>query len=82
MSSHVFYEFLAQQKLIILDGALATELEARGLDLNDPSWSAKALLGEVSIVFLVTPIHQNTLKSQGRLSSAKANVADNSAKNH
>ncbi len=27
----------------ILDGALATELEARGCDLNDPLWSARVL---------------------------------------
>jgi homocysteine S-methyltransferase len=29
---------------MILDGALATELEARGCDLRDPLWSAKVLL--------------------------------------
>jgi homocysteine S-methyltransferase len=29
---------------VILDGAMATELEARGCDLNDPLWSAKVLL--------------------------------------
>ena len=29
---------------LIADGALATELEARGCDLNDPLWSAKVLL--------------------------------------
>ena len=30
--------------LVVLDGALATELERRGCDLNDPLWSAKVLL--------------------------------------
>lgn len=30
--------------VMILDGALATELEARGADINDPLWSAKILL--------------------------------------
>ena len=30
--------------LIVLDGALATELERRGCDLRDPLWSAKVLL--------------------------------------
>ena len=30
--------------LLILDGAMATELERRGADLNDPLWSAKMLL--------------------------------------
>ncbi len=35
---------LESQKAIILDGALATELERRGCDLNDPLWSARVLL--------------------------------------
>lgn len=35
---------LARQPVVILDGALATELEARGCDLDDPLWSAKVLL--------------------------------------
>lgn len=35
---------LAQYPIIILDGALATELERRGCDLDDPLWSAKILL--------------------------------------
>jgi homocysteine S-methyltransferase len=30
--------------LLVLDGALATELEERGADLLDPLWSAKALI--------------------------------------
>lgn len=36
--------FFEKQKLIVIDGALATELEARGADLRDPLWSAKLLL--------------------------------------
>ncbi|MDM8518603.1 homocysteine S-methyltransferase [Anaerolineales bacterium HSG6] len=36
--------FLDQAGVMILDGALATELERRGADLNDPLWSAKILL--------------------------------------
>jgi len=36
--------FLGQRPLLILDGALATELEHRGADLRDPLWSAKSLL--------------------------------------
>ncbi len=35
---------LQKQPFIVLDGALATELERRGADLNDPLWSAKVLL--------------------------------------
>ncbi|MFK7800673.1 MAG: homocysteine S-methyltransferase [Anaerolineae bacterium] len=36
--------FLQDDQTLILDGGLATELEARGFDLNDPLWSAKILL--------------------------------------
>lgn len=36
--------FLHERGIVILDGALATELERRGADLRDPLWSAKLLL--------------------------------------
>jgi homocysteine S-methyltransferase len=36
--------FLERQGVLILDGGLATELEARGCDLDDRLWSAKALI--------------------------------------
>jgi homocysteine S-methyltransferase len=36
--------FLARRACMILDGALATELERRGADLADPLWSAKCLI--------------------------------------
>jgi homocysteine S-methyltransferase len=35
---------LESQNVVILDGALATELERRGCDLNDSLWSARVLL--------------------------------------
>lgn len=35
---------LRTHPFVILDGALATELERQGADLNDPLWSAKILL--------------------------------------
>ncbi|QHE60612.1 homocysteine S-methyltransferase [Rossellomorea vietnamensis] len=35
---------LQTHSLMILDGALATELESQGFDLNDPLWSARVLL--------------------------------------
>lgn len=38
--------FLEKHRHIVLDGALATELERRGADLNDPLWSARVLLEE------------------------------------
>lgn len=34
---------LQQFPVLVLDGAMATELERRGCDLRDPLWSAKAL---------------------------------------
>ncbi|MBN8235197.1 homocysteine S-methyltransferase [Halobacillus kuroshimensis] len=35
---------LEKQSVVLLDGALATELESYGCDLDDPLWSAKVLL--------------------------------------
>ncbi|MGR9047377.1 homocysteine S-methyltransferase [Halobacillus faecis] len=37
-------QILEQDSIMVLDGALATELEAYGCDLDDPLWSAKVLL--------------------------------------
>src|SRR5215213_7597808 len=42
--------FLETQGVVILDGALATELERRGADLRDPLWSAKTLLEEPALI--------------------------------
>lgn len=41
---------LAQRPLVILDGALATELERRGADLNDALWSAKLLIEQPELI--------------------------------
>ncbi len=43
-------EFLALRPLLVLDGALATELERRGADLLDPLWSAKCLLEQPQMI--------------------------------
>jgi homocysteine S-methyltransferase len=37
-------ELIAQQGFVVLDGALATELERHGADLDDPLWSANCLI--------------------------------------
>lgn len=50
MTANPFAPFLAERGVVILDGALATELEARGADLNDPLWSAKLLLENPSLI--------------------------------
>ena len=45
-----FDAFFAHRKLLILDGALTTELERRGADLNDPLWSAKLLIEQPELI--------------------------------
>jgi len=44
MNFNPIQKWLDKQQTILLDGALATELEARGADLKDPLWSARILL--------------------------------------
>jgi homocysteine S-methyltransferase len=41
---------------LIADGGLATELERRGLDLNDKLWSAKILIENPTAISEV-PLH-------------------------
>ena len=41
---------LSEQEVVILDGGLATALELRGADLNDPLWSAKLLVEDPSMI--------------------------------
>ncbi|MFB9887309.1 homocysteine S-methyltransferase [Balneatrix alpica] len=49
MSIHL-PELLARHQRLLVDGALATELEARGCHLNDPLWSAKVLLEQPELI--------------------------------
>ena len=42
--------FLKQSGVMILDGALATELERRGADLKDALWSAKCLIDDPELI--------------------------------
>lgn len=44
-------KILETQPVVVLDGALATELEGRGCDLNDPLWSARVLLESPDLIF-------------------------------
>lgn len=46
-------EILRDQSIMILDGALATELEKHGCDLNDPLWSARVLLENPEVIYQV-----------------------------
>ena len=43
-------ERLARGGVLVLDGALATELERRGADLKDPLWSAKLLIERPELI--------------------------------
>lgn len=42
--------FLSRSGVMILDGALATELECRGADLKDALWSAKCLIDNPELI--------------------------------
>lgn len=44
MSIDPIADRLREHEVLVLDGALATELEREGFDLRDPLWSAKVLL--------------------------------------
>lgn len=44
---------LQDHSLMILDGALATELERHGCDLDDPLWSARVLLENPEMIYQV-----------------------------
>ncbi|MCP3028450.1 homocysteine S-methyltransferase [Halobacillus sp. A5] len=51
---------LDRHSVLILDGALATELEAYGCDLDDPLWSARVLLEQPE---LITRVHYAYFKA-------------------
>lgn len=48
--SNSFEKIIKEQGIIILDGALATELEARGANLNHSLWSAKLLKEDPDLI--------------------------------
>ena len=50
VSPNPIAQFLMQRPLMILDGALATELERRGADLHDVLWSAKVLMEQPNLI--------------------------------
>jgi homocysteine S-methyltransferase len=45
-----FAPFLAGDDVVVLDGAMATELERRGANLADPLWSAKLLIENPALI--------------------------------
>jgi homocysteine S-methyltransferase len=50
---HPLTAMLAQSGYLVLDGALATELEKRGCNLNDTLWSAKVLIENPQLIYQV-----------------------------
>ncbi|CAM4517982.1 homocysteine S-methyltransferase [Paenibacillus xylanexedens] len=46
-------QILREHPVMILDGALATELERHGCDLDDPLWSARVLLENPDVIVQV-----------------------------
>ncbi len=52
--------FLRHQSWLVLDGALATELEQRGAVLDDPLWSARILLEQPG---LIRQVHEDYFRA-------------------
>ena len=50
-------ELLARQGFVVLDGGLATELEARGADLGDELWSARLLADDPERIWEVHTVY-------------------------
>jgi homocysteine S-methyltransferase len=48
-----FSDFVSNRPYVVVDGALATELEARGCDLNSSLWSAETLLHKPELIYQV-----------------------------
>ncbi|OQP82315.1 homocysteine S-methyltransferase [Xanthomonas phaseoli pv. syngonii LMG 9055] len=48
-----FSQVLQHDRYVVLDGALATELEQRGCDLNDALWSARVLMEQPELIYQV-----------------------------
>ena len=60
MSDNPLERFLLRQGVIVLDGGLATALEARGCDLDDELWSARVLIEDPG---LLRQVHRAFLES-------------------
>jgi len=57
---NVIADYLRKQRFLVLDGALATELERHGADLDDPLWSARCLLENPG---LISRVHRDYLEA-------------------
>ena len=45
------FDYIARQTPLIVDGALATEMETRGADLHDSLWSARYLFAQPQLIY-------------------------------
>ncbi|MEX2143211.1 MAG: homocysteine S-methyltransferase family protein [Anaerolineales bacterium] len=59
-----FLQRLSEPRPMLLDGAMGTELERRGVDISTPLWSAIALLDSPE---LVEQVHQDYLQAGAEL---------------
>jgi homocysteine S-methyltransferase len=60
MANNPVTSILDQYPVLVIDGALATELERRGCDLQDDLWSAKILLEQPEVI---KQVHLDYFKS-------------------
>ncbi len=67
MSTNPLQPFLDRFGVVILDGALATELERRGADLNDPLWSARLLIEDPE---LIRQVHRDYFEAGADLATS------------
>jgi S-methylmethionine-dependent homocysteine/selenocysteine methylase len=86
MSEQPLEKLLARKHLVILDGAMGTELGNRGADIGVPLWSARALMTSPEIVLQIHRdycaagadiITTNTFRTTGR-TFRRARISDRS----
>lgn len=53
MTKNPLIALLDEKKYLVIDGAMGTELEARGCQLNDKLWSAKVLVENPALIYQV-----------------------------
>lgn len=73
--THPLDDLLARVPFAILDGALASELEARGCDLNDALWSARVLAEQPELIAQVHRDYFDAGADIGISASYQASVA-------
>jgi S-methylmethionine-dependent homocysteine/selenocysteine methylase len=57
MTARPLASLLAQRRVLILDGAIGTELERRGMDTGLPLWSARVLLDAPDVLLQIHRAH-------------------------